>query len=337
MKKTTISDVANEANVSKSTVSRVINNVPNVDADLRERVLEVINRLDYQPSRAARILKKDLQDVIGFLVPSITNTIFGAVLQGAEDYAYKHQMGIIAYSTADDLQRQQMYLDALQAEQLAGLVIVPAPGTDPQILSSMQSQLTPIVLLDRKLQGVQADHIGSDNLQGSYSAINHLIDNGYTRIAIIAGAQNVSTGVERLNGYRLALTEAKIDINPEWIIIADFDERKSYIALKTLMEQDNSPDAIFVANDAMTIGALYAIKDLGIRVPDDLAIIGFDELPLAELLSPSLTTIEQTSDVIGQEAMRLLFDRIQQPNRSIRSVQISTKFNIRQSTQGSSK
>lgn len=332
MKKPTISDVANEADVSKSTVSRIINNAPNVDAELRERVLEVIERLDYQPSRAARILKKNLQDVIGFLVPSITNTIFGDVLQGAEDQAYNNKMGIVAYSTADSLQRQQMYLDALLAEQLAGLVIVPVPGTDPKMLSSMQNQGIPIVLLDRKLKDLDADYIGSDNQQGASVAVHHLVENGYRRIATIAGSQNVSTGIERLNGYRQALAEANLDYNPDWVVSGNFSEEESYRALKSLVEQDNRPDAIFVANDSMMVGALHAIKDLNIRVPDDFAIIGFDELPLADLLSPSLTTVQQVADALGQEALRLLFDRMQHPNRPSRVVQMSTRINIREST-----
>ena len=150
MQKSTINDVARIAGVSKSTVSRVINKAPTVDPKLRERVLAVMKDLDYQPTRAARVLKKDLNDLIGFLVPRITDTIFGGVLQNAEQLAYKNKIGIVAYSTADDLDRQQMYLDNLQAEKPAGLILVPAPNTDPKTVSSIQAQGIPVVLLDRK-------------------------------------------------------------------------------------------------------------------------------------------------------------------------------------------
>lgn len=332
MKKVTISDVAREAKVSKSTVSRVLNDVPNVATELRERVLQAIDKLDYQPSRAARTLRKDLRDMVGFIVPSIKDTIFGSVLQGAQDFAYQNQIGIFAYSTTDDLERQQMYFDSLLSEQLAGLVIVPAPGTNPKVLASMKSQGLPIVLLDRKLPGFEADFIGSDNLQGAYDAVHHLINQGYRCIATIAGSQNVSTGIERLTGYRMALTEANLEINPNWITYGNFNRQTSFLKLKSLMQLDNPPDAVFVANDEMAIGALQAIQDLDLQVPDELALVCFDELPLANLLTPSLTTIEQSTQVLGEEALRLLIDLIKQTDRSMRLVQIPTKLNARASS-----
>jgi len=338
MKKATISDVARKANVSKSTVSRVINNAPSVDEELRERVLAAIEKLDYQPSRAARQLKKNLKDAVGFMVPSISDTIFGAVIQSAQDYAYKKKMGILLYSTADDLERQKRYLDDLLTEEIAGLVVVPAPNTNPQVLRNMQDQGIPIVLLDRKLVGIDADYIGSDNTQGAYDAVTHLIDCGYTKIATIAGSQLVSTGIERLIGYRMAMTEANLPIAPDYIQYGNFDDHESYQALKTLIKLDNPPEAVFVSNDAMTIAVLRAVRDLGIRVPHDIAIVAFDELQLSELLTPSLTTIEQATEALGQEALRLLFDRIKrQDRRATRIVRIPTKMNIRNSSAGSAK
>lgn len=332
MKKATISDVAREAEVSKATVSRVINNAPSVDDELRERVLVAIEKLGYQPSRAARQMKKNLQDAVGFMVPSISDAIFGSIIQSAQDYAYEKKMGILPYSTADDLKRQKRYLDGMLTDNIAGLVVVPAPNTDPTTLRNLQKQGIPIVLLDRKLAGVDADYIGSDNTQGAYEATMHLIDWGYRRIATIAGSQLVSTGVERLTGYRMAMTEADIPIEPEYIQYGNFDEDDSYQALKTLVELDNPPEALFVSNDAMTIAILHAVRDLGIHVPDDLAIISFDEIPLAELLTPSLSTVEQATEALGQEALRLLFDRMKNRDRATRIVRIPTKLNIRESS-----
>lgn len=333
MKKATISDVAREADVSKSTVSRVMNNAPSVDDELRERVLVAIDKLDYQPSRAARQLKKDLQDAIGFIVPSISDTIFGAVIQSAQDYAYEKKMGILLYSTADDLDRQKRYLDLLVTQEIAGLVVVPAPNTNPDILRNMQEQGIPIVLMDRKLIGIDADYIGSDNTQGAYDAVAHLVAQGYTQIATIAGSQTVSTGVERLTGYRMAMTDADLPIPPEYIQYGNFDEATSYEVFKTLISLDNPPDAIFVSNDAMMIAVLRAVRDLDICVPDDIAIVAFDELTLSNLLTPSLTTVEQATEALGMEALRLLFDRIKRKDRrATRIVRIPTKMNIRQSS-----
>ena len=332
MKKATINDVAREADVSKATVSRVLNDVPNVDDELRERVLVAMDKLDYQPNRAARTLRKNLQDVIGFIVPSIDDTIFGAVVQSANDFAYKNQIGILSYSTADNLDRQQMYFDSLISEGLAGMVIVPAPDTDPKVLANIQAQGVKIVLLDRKLTGFEADYIGSDNLQGAYSAVNHLINQGYTRIATIAGSQHVSTGAERLAGYRMAMAEANLEVQPEWIAFGDFDRETSYDAVDYLMKLSNPPTAVFVANDEMTIGALKAVKDLQIQVPEELALVAFDELQLSNLLSPALTTVEQSTQALGEEALRLLIDLMKNSNRAVRIVQIPTKLNVRESS-----
>lgn len=332
MQKPTIADVARNAKVSKATVSRVLNDVASVDPSLRKRVTSAIKKLNYQPSRAARTLKKNLLDVIGFLVPSITDTIFGAVLQGAEDFAYQNKMGIIAYSTADSLERQKMYLENLQSEQLAGLILVPAPNTDLAFLLSIQSKGIPIVLFDRKIEGFQGDHIASDNFQGAFMAVEHLIDNGYKRIATIAGSQNVSSGIERLNGYREALTSKGLELDQELIKFGNFDEHESYKATKALLSQATKPDAVFVANDSMTIGALHALKDLGINIPNQLAVVGFDEQPLANLLHPTLTTIEQEATALGHEALRIFLDRIQNPDRPNRTVLMPTKLNIRESS-----
>lgn len=332
MQKATINDVARIANVSKSTVSRVLNGATNVDPVLRQRVLSAIDQLDYQPTRAARVLKKDLNDLIGFVVPKITDTIFGAILQSAEQLAYEHKMGILAYSTADDLDRQQMYLDNLQAEKPAGIVLVSAPNTAPRVITNLQAQGIPIVLLDRKLAGVEADCIASDNFQGAYNATAHLIANGHDRVATIAGLQSTSSGVERLNGYRYAMSAAKRHIHPQWVQYGNFDRHQSYEALKTLVDLKHPPDALLVANDEMMIGVLYAIRDLNIRVPDELALVGFDELPLADLLLPSLSTVEQPAAAMGHEALRLLLERIQQPERPIRTVHIPTRLNIRDSS-----
>lgn len=332
MQKTTISDVAREANVSKATVSRVLNHAPNVSEDLRLRVVDTIKRLDYQPNRAARLLKKNLQDVIGYLIPDITDSIFGDVIRGAEDLAYANKIGILAYSTSDDLERQQMYLDYLQAEQVAGIVLVPAPGTNPQTLSDMQVNGISIVLLDRKIKGFDGDCVASDSFQGAYSGTQHLIDLGYKRIATISGSQNVSTGIARLAGYRVALTDSDLPINHEWIVTGSFDVNGGYDALRSLMELEQRPEAVFVANDAMMVGVLHALQDLNISVPDDLAIVAFDELRLASVLNPPLTTIEQSTHDLGQESFRLLLERINQPNdRASRLVNIPTRINIRQS------
>src|SRR5436190_1565836 len=208
MAKVTIQDVAEHAHVSKATVSRVLNGDPNVAQELQRRVQRTVEILGYQPNRAARRLKKNLNDVIGFLIPDISDPFFASMLRGAEDLAYEHGVGILPYSTSDDLIRQQVHLDMLEGERVAGLVIVPAPSTRPEMLMNMGHPSTPFVLLDRYMEGFIADSVRVDNGRGAYSAIQHLIGLGYTRIALMSGLPELSTGWERLQGYKLALSDA---------------------------------------------------------------------------------------------------------------------------------
>jgi len=276
-------------------------------------------------------LKKQLRDMVGFVIPDITGSMFGSILTHAEDLAYQDKLGMLAYSTGDDLGRQQMYLDLLQSEHVAGILVVPAPGTDPETLMSIQAQGIPIVLLDRKLEGFVGDYVTSNNFQGAYDGVNHLLDLGYRNIATIAGSQHISSGMERLKGYKQALLDANIPIREEWIRFGNFDRDISYNVVKEFVKSDNRPDAIFVANDLMMVGALHALHDLNVKVPEELAIVAFDELPLSAVLNPPLTTISQSTVDLAQESFRLLRERLEQPDRVERFVQIPTQLNIRES------
>jgi DNA-binding LacI/PurR family transcriptional regulator len=331
MTKVTIQDVANHAKVSKATVSRVMNDDPNVATDLRDRVVASMASLDYQPNRAARRLKKNLNDVIGLLIPDIQNPFFASVLRGAEDLAYDHGIGLMPYSTADDVARQQTYLEMLQGEQVAGLVIVPVPQTQKETLLNLQRLGFPYVLLDRSVEGVSADGVRVDSLHGAFAAVQHLTSLGYKRIGMISGLSELSTGRERLQGYQLALAEAGLPYDLNLVKPGNFDAAGGYQRICDFMLASHPPDAIFVGSNLMMMGVLQAIRDLNIRVPEDVALIGFDDLPLSGLLSPPLTIVAQPTYEMGQEALRLLLHRLKNPHVLPRSVILPTQLIVRES------
>jgi len=331
MAKVTIQDVAIHAHVSKATVSRVLNGDHGVAEELRLRVQQAAEALGYQPNRAARRLKKKLNDVIGFLIPDISDPFFASMLRGAEDLAYEHGIGILPYSTGDDLTRQQVHLDMLEGERVAGLVIVPAPFTQPEMLLNMGQPATPFVLLDRYMEAFEADSVRVDNLRGSYAAIRHLINLGYTRIAMISGLPELSTGRERLQGYRLALSDAGLPADDSLVKPGYFRFGGGYQATQDLILLSNPPEAIFVANILMMGGCLTAIRDLKAHVPEEVALIGFDDLPLGEVLCPPLTVVSQPMAELGREAVRLLLQRIQNPEAVSRIVTLPTQLIVRES------
>jgi LacI family transcriptional regulator len=331
MVKTTIGDVAAHAGVSKATVSRVLNNDPNVADDLRLRVQKSAQALGYKPNRAARRLKKNLNDVVGFLIPGIQNPFFASILRGAEDLAYENGIGILAYSTADDVARQQVYLERLQGDHVAGIVIVAAPSTRADTFTSLSDANIPVVLLDRSSDEVDVDVVRVDSLRGAYLAVQHLIALGYKRIGTINGLTELSTGRERLQGYRLALADAGLPAHEDLITAGDFLESGGYEAMRRLMHLAKPPDAIFVANNLMMVGALTAIRELGIRVPEQVALVGFDDLPLSALLTPPLTVMAQPTYELGREALRLLMQRMKTPDALPRTVTLPAQLIVRES------
>lgn len=331
MAKTTIGDVAAHAGVSKATVSRVLNNDPNVAEDLRLRVQKSAKTLGYKPNRAARRLKKNLNDVVGFLIPGIQNPFFASILRGAEDLAYESGIGILPYSTADDVARQQVYLERLQGDHVAGIVIVAAPSTRADTFTSLSDANIPVVLLDRSSDEIDVDVVRVDSLRGAYLAVQHLIGLGYTRIGTISGLTELSTGRERLQGYRLALADAGLRAHEELITAGDFLESGGYNGMRRLMRLAEPPDAILVANNLMMVGALTAIRELGIRVPEQVALVGFDDLPLSALLTPPLTVMAQPTYELGREALRLLMQRMKTPDALPRTVTLPAQLIVRES------
>jgi DNA-binding LacI/PurR family transcriptional regulator len=327
----TIKEVAQHAGVSTATVSRVLNNHAYVTEDIRIRVQESMELLGYQPNRAARRLRAQSSDILGLIIPDIQNTVFQSLVRGVEDAAYANQLNVVLCNTDDNLDKQKAYLRVMQAEKAAGLIVVPTHPKDGAVLAPIRDAGIPIVLLDREVKNFDADIVKVDNVYGAFLAMRHLITLGYKRIGIIAGTQYLSPGRERLQGCKDALAEFEIPEEDTVIEIGNFRLESGYELTKKMMASENPPDVIFAANNLMTMGALRALHDLEASIPEQIALIGFDDMPWAQDLNPALTAVVQPGYELGYQALQLLLKRIEQPDAAFQRVTLQPRLIVRES------
>jgi LacI family transcriptional regulator len=325
----TLKDVAEHAQVSKATVSRVLNNNPNVAEELRVRVLESIRLLGYQPNRAARRLRASVSEVLGLIISDIENPFFISVVRGVEDAAYASQMSVVLCNTDEDPVKQQMYLRVMQAERVAGLIISPTNVNED--FTELKQLGIPVILLDRRTDKFETDAVTIDNVGGAYLAVKHLIDLGYERIGTIGGSPHLTTGRERYEGYRKALHAAGLKTDEKLIKVGDFKTGSGYYLAKELIGLPQPPQAIFVANNLMTLGTLRALRENDVRVPQDMALVGFDDMPWSSELCPPLTAVSQPAYELGQETVQLLLRRLANSEAPIRTVTLQPRLVVRES------
>jgi DNA-binding LacI/PurR family transcriptional regulator len=325
----TLKDVADHAGVSKATVSRVLNNNPNVAEKLRVRVLESIRLLGYQPNRAARRLRASVSDVMGLIISDIENPFFTSVVRGVEDAAYASQMSVVLCNTDENPAKQQMYLRVMQAERVGGLII--APTNVNEDFTELRQLSIPVILLDRRTDKFETDAVTIDNVGGAFLAVKHLVDVGYERIGTIGGSLHLTTGRERYEGYRKALDVAGLKIDEKLVKIGDFKTDSGHRLACELINLPRPPQAIFVANNLMTLGTLRALRENNVRVPQDVALVGFDDMPWSSELCPPLTAISQPTYELGQETVNLLLRRLANPDAPIRTVTLQPRLIVRES------
>lgn len=327
----TLKDVAKSANVSQATVSRVLNNHPTVNAELRARVQESIRKLGYQPNHAARRLRAQSSNVIGLIISDIQNPYFISIIRGIEDAAYAQQMSIILCNSDEDPAKQEMYLKVMQAEHVAGLIYVPTPNAKGKVIHTLLEAGVPIILLDRVLDEVELDIVKVDNVQGAYDAVKHLLDLGYRQIATIMNAPELTTGKERYQGYCAALNDYRLAVDQSLVKIGDSRTEGGYKLTNELLALSHRPDALFVGNNLMTLGALRALHEANVDIPGEVALVGFDDMPWSGDLRPPLTAVSQPTYELGQEAVHLLRRRIAQADAPYRTVTLQTQLIVRES------
>lgn len=319
-------DIARRAKVSLGTVSHVINGSAVVRDRLRKRVLEAIDELGYQPSQLARGLRRDYTNMIGMIIPDITNPFFPALVRGAEDVAFSHQFRLVLCNSENQPEKEASYWNEIQSYLPAGMLLIPAVDSKLHNQPKRGGRVTPVVCIDRKLSGWKGDVVRADDEAGSYEATRHLIDLGHRKIATITGPPHLATTAERLRGYRRAMKEAGIPVPAAYIAKGSFDRPSGFDAGLQLLRPVTRPTAIFASNDLMAMGVLLALRELGLRCPEDVSVVGFDNLEATELLHPPLSTVDQPAYRLGTTAMEMLIERISGARSEPREVILETQL-----------
>ena len=309
-----IYDIAKEAGVSSTTVSRVLNGNKNVKKETRDKILQIIQGKNYVPNSIARNLSVGESQNIAFLVPDIENPFFGKILHGITDKATEYNYNVFMFGTNEDSDREHRILDSLKVEMIKGLIIIPVSEADKETalkLSNFEKNGIPVALIDRDICGVRFDGVFSEDVEGACEAVECLIREGHEKIAIITGPDTSKPGHDRLKGYKKALENHKIPINQDYIINGEFQEENSYIAMKTLMELENPPTAIFASNNMTTIGCLKYLKEKGMKLVEDVSLVGFDDIKELEYTDIHLTVVTRPVYEMGCEVMDILERRFQ--------------------------
>lgn len=320
----TIRDVAERAGVSTSTVSHVVNNTRYVSEATRQRVQDAMSTLQYQPNHVASSLRSRKTRTLGVLMPNSANPYFARILAAIESASYEAGYNVIIGNANND-QREKDYLDVMRSKQVDGVLLI-STGNFAQSIASLQNAGVPVVLVDRPAPQTDLDTVMADNHAGGYMAAHHLIQLGHRAIGCITGPDNLITSTARYDGYRQALHEAGITPNDNWRTSGAFDHESGYHAALTLLQRTPRPTALFVCNDMMAIGAIRAASELGIALPDELSLVGFDNVSLSAYTQPPLTTIEQPADDMGARAVQQLLARIETPEMPYHREMLSVKL-----------
>ena len=325
----TMRQIAKRAGVSIGTVSHVVNGTARVRDPLRRRVEVAIEQLGYQPSVLARSLRRNQSPMLGVVIPDITNPFFPAVVRGIEDVAYAHGTQLVLCNADNDHRKERAYLDQLHSIRVAGMIVIPSAASELPAFAAQLRDAVPLVCLDRPLAGWSGDYVGVDNEGGAFLITRHLVQLGHRRLAMISGPLTIRNAQERLAGFTRALQAAAL---PEPAVeLAGFDRPSGLEAARRLMQLTPRPDAIFAANDLLAVGALAALRELGLRCPEDVAVVGFDDLELAAFTHPPLTTVAQPGYELGRCAAEALFNRLQHPESPARIVVLETALKVRSS------
>lgn len=328
---TTIRDVARLAGVSPATVSRVLNNNPEVNGSYRERVNAAIAQLDYRPNGLARNLRRRATMVIGVFISDITNPFFTAMVRAVEDVAQAAGYSAVLANADEDVSKEVRYLEVAAAERMAGVVLSPASSRHTRI-DVLAEHGIPVVCVDRKLLTADVDSVVVTNRRAARQATEHLLAEGCRRVAFIGGQPETSTAAERLTGYRQALRSAGRAEDESLVVSGGFRIEGGYDATAELLARRTPPDGLVVANNLMTLGAMQCLIEKGVPVPDRMAVVGFDDFAWATALRPALTVVSQPIYDVGRQAAELLLRRIRGEKFAPQHVVLPTSLIMRGSS-----
>jgi LacI family transcriptional regulator len=306
---TTIRDVAKQAGVAPITVSRVINNSGYISRETRDRVEAAIAELQYVPNSLARSLRSKQTRTIALVLTDITNPFFTTMARGVEDIASKQRFNVIFCNTDESEAKQQEYLTILLQKQVDGILLVPVQSKAEPV-KLIQRQGVEVVVVDRRVPYNQVDVVRTDSEKGAYQLTQYLLSLGHKEIAILTGPDQVSTAIDRVSGYRRALIEVGLKVKEHFICYSEFTQASGYEMMRRVLALAARPTAVFAANNFIALGALRAFREAGLRAPEDIALVAFDDLPPSLIIDPFLTAASQPSYEMGQRAAELLLARL---------------------------
>ena len=328
----TLEDIARVLNVSKMTVSRAINNHPEISTATRERILATARKMNYRPNQFARALTTHQSYLIGIVVPDLMHSYFAEICRGVETHARPAGFQNLICSTEEESRKEQDEIEALLS-RTDGLIVASAmSGRETKFYRDLLDDGARIVLIDRVLDGLRCSAVTTDDVQVGVLATEHLIELGHRKIGHLRGT-NASTSLQRLEGYKRALTKARLRLNKNLIRECGFTEADGYAAMKTWIAAGDLPTAIFAANDPAAIGAMAAMNDAGLKVPDDVAFVGAGSIHYGDMLRVPLTTVAWSTSAMGQAAAELLLELLKDKGkgRKPRRIVIPPELVVRQS------
>lgn len=328
--KVTIVDVARASGVSYSTVSRVLNDFDFVKVSTREKVLAAAERLGYVANIQARSLAGGSTQIIGLLVPGLDNGYISEIVSGIDQELAHSDYDMMLYTTHRFQGKESLYVKTIANGLVDGLILI-VPHNSNNYLEALPRRDFPYVLVDQIDNVYNSTTIDATNWQGAYDATSYLIGLGHRRIGFVTGHPQLNSARERLDGYRAALQHHRIAYDSALVVEGDYMTRGGYAGAQRLLSLPDRPTAIFAANDLSAFGVLDAIHEAGLSIPNDVSVIGFDDIPLASLVYPKLTTVRQPLVQIGRVAVRLLLEKLENPDKEARRITLATELVIRDS------
>jgi LacI family transcriptional regulator len=326
----TVKEVAERAGVSTATVSRALSGTGKVREPARARILEAAQELSYRPNRAARDLRVRSSRAVGVLIPDIENPFFTSLVCGIEDVLGKTDYSLLLASYNEDPIQEERRLEVFRADGVRGLIFA-ASRSPSRLYSELGKAGMALVAASRDVTRLPVDQVTVANRDGAYAGTSHLIQLGHRRIAIINGPLALTTARDRQTGYEQALHEAGLPLDESLVMHGAFNQAAGHSAMQQLLSSNAQPTAVFAASNLLTLGALQAIHDRHLAIPDDVAIVGFDEMPWAMSLRPPLTTVAQPAFDVGRTAAELLLARVREPELPRRQIVLETKLIVRSS------
>jgi LacI family transcriptional regulator len=329
--KITIIEVAAEADVSFATVSRVINNDAHVKPLTRQRVLEAMQRLDFVANRQARSLAGGKTDTIGVLVPDLGTGYIGEIIRGIDNELGWSKLDLILYTTHRTATKEASYVANLARGMVDGLLLV-LPRSPADYIATLTNRNFPFVLIDHQGIGEDCPAVGATNWQGAFAATEYLITLGHIRIGFITGSMDLGCAEDRLRGYRSALRTYHLPEAPELVYEGAFFQPDGYAGACALLDLNAPPSAIFASNDVMAMGVMDAVRNRGLRIPDDISVVGFDNIPQSAMVYPPLTTVQQPLEQMGRVAAQMLLNILNSDKKDVNRIELPTELIIRGST-----